>query len=131
MQCHAKRGSAHHVSFCVPVASHRRGRIRLRDCLLISFWISAIEPYHSQSPRRIASAVLRPFMALYFCSTSVENLVVPSSEISTRGAVPLIPIVPTGVSTFMSPVCATLPAMKVNVPLVKLIKLEFECPLGS
>ena len=36
-----------------------------------------------------------------------------------------------GVSTFMLPVCATSPAMKVNVPLVKLIKLELEWPRGS
>jgi hypothetical protein len=37
----------------------------------------------------------------------------------------------TGVSTFILPVCATSPAMKVKVPLVKLIKLELEWPRGS
>ena len=67
----------------------------------------------------------------YFCSISVENLTEPSFEISTRGAVPRIPIVPTGVLTSMLPVWATSPAMKVNVPLVKLIRLELEWPWGS
>jgi hypothetical protein len=62
----------------------------------------------------------------YFCSISVENLTEPSFRISTRGAVPRIPMVPTGVLTFMLPVCATSPAMNVNVPLVKLIRLELE-----
>src|ERR1700730_8456515 len=70
---------------------------------------------------------------LYFFdfSISVVNLVVPSSAISTRGAVPRIPIVATGVSTFISPVCAISPAMKVNVPLTRFIRLEFELPFGS
>ena len=67
----------------------------------------------------------------YFSSMSVENLTEPSFKISTRGAVPRMPIVPTGVSTFMLPLCATAPAMKVNVPLVKLIRLELEWPCGS
>jgi hypothetical protein len=66
------------------------------------------------------------FAARYFFSISVENLTVPSSKISTRGAVPRMPNVPTGVSTFMSPVCATFPAMKLKVPLVRLTRLEFE-----
>ena len=48
-----------------------------------------------------------------------------------RGVVPRIPIVATGVSTFMSPVFAMLPATKVNVPLVRLSKLEFDFPFGS
>ena len=48
-----------------------------------------------------------------------------------RGVVPRIPIVATGVSIFMSPVFAILPATKVNVPLVRLTKLEFEFPFGS
>ncbi len=48
---------------------------------------------------------------------SVENLTVPSSEISTRGVVPRTPMVATGVSTFMSPVFATLPATKVKSSL--------------
>src|SRR5262249_46664005 len=67
----------------------------------------------------------------YFSSISVENLTEPSFKISTRGAVPRIPIVPTGVLTSMLPVCATSPAIKVNVPLVKLIRLELEWPRAS
>src|SRR5436309_4712715 len=44
---------------------------------------------------------------------------------------PRIPMVATGVSTFMSPVFATFPAMKVNVPLAKLMNAELEVPFGS
>ena len=62
---------------------------------------------------------------------SVENLTVPSSEISTRGVVPRTPMVATGVSTFISPVFATLPATKVNVPLVKLNKVVLDVLFGS
>src|SRR6266498_5346458 len=64
-------------------------------------------------------------------STRVENLTVPSSEISTRGVVPRIPMVATGVSIFISPVFAILPATKVNVPLVRLNKVELDFPFGS
>ena len=70
-------------------------------------------------------------VVLYFSSTSVENFTEPSFKISMRGAVPRIPIVPTGVSTFMSPVLAMAPAMKVNVPVVSLNSVEFEWPFGS
>ena len=56
-------------------------------------------------------------------SISVENLADPSSAISTCGVVPRMPMVATGVSTFMSPVFATLPATNVNVPLVRLNKV--------
>src|SRR5215475_9140273 len=64
-------------------------------------------------------------------SMRVENFTVPSSEISTRGVVPLMPMVATGVSTFMSPVFAILPATKVNVPLVRLSRVEFDLLFGS
>lgn len=70
--------------------------------------------------------ILSSFGARYFCSMSVENLTEPSSMISTRGAVPRIPMVPTGVATFMLPVCEMLPAMKVNVPFARLSSVEFE-----
>src|SRR6478672_6585300 len=64
-------------------------------------------------------------------SMRVENFTEPSSEISTRGVVPLMPMVATGVSTFMSPLLAILPATKVNVPLVRLSRLEFDLLFGS
>src|SRR5689334_15298906 len=64
-------------------------------------------------------------------SMRVENLTDPSSEISTRGVVPRIPMVATGVSTFMSPLFAILPATKVNVPLVRLNSEEFDLLFGS
>src|SRR4051794_40631034 len=64
-------------------------------------------------------------------SIRVANLTVPSSEISMWGVVPRIPNVATGVSTFMLPVLATLPATKVKVPLVKLIRVELSLPSGS
>src|SRR6476620_9309224 len=64
-------------------------------------------------------------------SIRVENLTVPSSEISTRGVVPRIPMVATGVSTFILPVFALLPATKVNVPLVRLNKVELDVAFGS
>ncbi len=57
---------------------------------------------------------------------SVENLTEPSFKISTWGVVPRMPIVPTGVVTFMLPDWAIVPAIKVNVPFVRLIRLEFE-----
>ena len=60
-------------------------------------------------------------------SMRVENFTEPSSEISTRGVVPLMPIVATGVSTFMSPDLAILPATKVNVPLVRLSNSSSTC----
>jgi hypothetical protein len=75
---------------------------------------------------RSAKALLACATDVYFCSISVENLTEPSGKISTRGAVPRIPMVPIGVLTFMFPVCATSPAMNVNVPLVKLIRLALE-----
>ena len=55
----------------------------------------------------------------------------PSSEISTCGVVPRMPIVATGVSTFMSPLFAILPATKVNVPFVRLSNVEFALLFGS
>src|SRR6476661_3993050 len=64
-------------------------------------------------------------------SMRVENFTEPSSEISTRGVVPLMPMVATGVSTFMSPDFAILPATKVNVPLVRLSRVEFDLLFGS
>src|SRR4029077_2174628 len=64
-------------------------------------------------------------------SRSVENFTVPSSEISTCGVVPRMPIVATGVSTFMSPDFAILPATKVKVPFVRLSKVEFDLLFGS
>ena len=42
-----------------------------------------------------------------------------------------MPIVATGVSIFMSPVFATLPATKVKVPLVRLNKVELDVLFGS
>ena len=42
-----------------------------------------------------------------------------------------MPMVATGVSIFMSPVFAILPATKVNVPLVRLNKVELDVPFGS
>ena len=50
---------------------------------------------------------------------------------STWGMVPGKPTVATGVSIFMSPVFATLPATNVNVPLVRLKKVELDFPFGS
>ena len=67
----------------------------------------------------------------FLSSIRVENATVPSSRISTCGVVPRIPIVATGVSTFISPVFATLPAIKVNVPFVRLMRVELFDPLGS
>src|SRR6266566_4252094 len=64
-------------------------------------------------------------------SIRVENLTEPSSEISTCGVVPRMPIVATGVSIFMSPVLAILPATNVNEPLVKLNSVELDFPFGS
>src|SRR5712691_6282127 len=64
-------------------------------------------------------------------SMRLENLNVPSSEISMCGVVPRTPIVATGVSIFMSPVFATLPATKVKVHLVRLNKVELDLPFGS
>jgi hypothetical protein len=87
--------------------------------------------HKSELPGSATAGMFLTLQALYFSSTSVENLTSPFSKISTRGAVPRIPIVPMGVSTFMLPVCATLPAMKVNVPLVRLSRVEFELPFGS
>ena len=46
------------------------------------------------------------------------------------GVVPRNFMVATGVSIFIPPV-ATLPAMNVNVPLVRLNRVEFEVPFGS
>ena len=40
-------------------------------------------------------------------------------------------MVATGVSIFISPVFATLPATKVKVPLVRLIRLELDVLFGS
>src|SRR5262249_53244991 len=68
---------------------------------------------------------------VFFSSMSVENETEPSSAISTRGVVPRMPMVATGVSTFMSPVFATLPAMNVKVPLVRLNRDELDFLLGS
>ena len=42
------------------------------------------------------------------------------------GLVPRMPIVPTGVATFMLPDSEIAPAMKVNVPFVRLIRLELK-----
>src|SRR5438046_9802951 len=67
---------------------------------------------------------------LLFSSIRVENLTVPSSEISTCGVVPRMPMVATGVSIFISPVFATLPAMNVNVPLDRLKNVDFGLPFG-
>src|SRR5258708_22339020 len=73
-----------------------------------------------------------PFVTLLFPSSiRVENFTVPASEISTCGVVPRIPMVATGVSIFMSPVFAILPATKVNVPLLRLNKVELDFPFGS
>src|SRR5262245_10472320 len=66
-----------------------------------------------------------------FSSIRLENLTVPSSEISTCGVVPRIPMVATGVSTFISPVLAMPPATKVNVPLERVNRVEFDFPFGS
>jgi hypothetical protein len=70
------------------------------------------------------------FSIAFLSSMSVEKTV-PSSRISTCGVVPRIPMVATGVSIFISPVFATLPAIKVKVPLVRLIRTEFDEPFGS
>ena len=58
-------------------------------------------------------------------------MTVPSSEISMCGVVPRTPMVATGVSIFMSPVFAILPATKVNVPLDQLNNVELDFPFGS
>jgi hypothetical protein len=58
-------------------------------------------------------------------SISVENFTVPSSPISTRGVVPRMPIVATGVSTFMLPVFAILPARNVNAPFASEKSIAF------
>ena len=42
-----------------------------------------------------------------------------------------MPMVATGVSILISPVFAMLPATKVNVPLVRLSRVEFDFPFGS
>src|SRR5262249_399097 len=81
--------------------------------------------------RRKAATVRCCEAPRYFCSIRVENLTEPSFKISTRGAVPRIPMVATGVLTFMLPVWATSPAINVNVPLVRLIRLALEWPWGS
>ena len=47
---------------------------------------------------------------------------------STCTAVPRMPMVATGVPTFMSPVCATSPAMKVIEPCTRLMSAEFAEP---
>jgi len=63
---------------------------------------------------------------------SVENLTVPSSENFDSVAWCLeLPMVATGVSTFISPVFATLPATKVKVPLVRLNKDPLDVLFGS
>jgi hypothetical protein len=46
-------------------------------------------------------------------------------------AVPRIPMVATGVSSFISPVRATWPATKLNVPLTRLTTAEFDVLLAS
>src|SRR4029434_3508028 len=51
--------------------------------------------------------------------------------ISTCGVVPRTPMVATGVSIFISPVLAILPATNVNVPLVRLNNVELDFPFGS
>src|SRR5262249_7577908 len=63
-------------------------------------------------------------------STKVANFTEPSGDISTRGVVPLMPIVATGVSIFISPVFATAPAINVNAPLTREKKLEFDVLFG-
>ena len=85
-----------------------------------------------------AAALLAPrelgdpsFSIALLSSMRVEKATVPSSRTSTCGVVPRIPMVATGVSIFMSPVFATLPAIKVKVPLVRLIRLEFDELFGS
>ena len=85
-----------------------------------------------------AAALLAPrelgdpsFSIAFLSSMRVEKATVPSSRTSTCGVVPRIPMVATGVSIFISPVFATLPAIKVKVPLVRLIRLEFDELFGS
>ena len=52
-------------------------------------------------------------------------------SISTSTAVPRMPMVATGVSTFMSPCLAVSPATKEMVPATRLISEELFDPLGS
>ena len=52
-------------------------------------------------------------------------------SISTRTAVPRMPMVATGVSTFMSPCFAVSPATNVMVPATKLSSDELFDPFGS
>ncbi len=52
-------------------------------------------------------------------------------SISTSTAVPRMPMVATGVSTFMSPCLAVSPATKEMVPATRLISDELFDPFGS
>jgi hypothetical protein len=54
-----------------------------------------------------------------------------SKSISTSTAVPRMPMVATGVSTFMSPCLAVAPATKEMVPCTRLSSEELFDPLGS
>ena len=64
-----------------------------------------------------------------FGSTITENFVWPLlALISTSTAVPRMPMVATGVSTFMSPVFATCPATKLIEPCTRLISAELLLP---
>ena len=50
------------------------------------------------------------------------------AETSAFTAVPRMPMVATGVSTFMSPVLATWPATKLKVPCTRLMLAELLLP---
>ena len=54
-----------------------------------------------------------------------------SKSISTSTAVPRMPMVATGVSTFMSPFLAVAPATKEMVPATRLSSDLLSDPLGS
>ena len=54
-----------------------------------------------------------------------------SKSISTSTAVPRMPMVATGVSTFMSPFLAVAPATNEMVPCTRLSSDELFDPLGS
>jgi len=63
--------------------------------------------------------------------TGAAPLTETEKSISTRTAVPRIPMVATGVATFMSPCLAVSPATKVMVPCTRLSRDEFDDPFGS